>query len=689
MEAVSRLKKLVAAKDAQIEALSSRIEVLTDDLGEARAEVEYAGAAAARAQEAAARIQREADAHYARAQRWESELSHAQKRADDAEQMQVATEESFAIELAHLRAVALQNEGDAAPAIAAAGSTGATATPTTALPAAPRSPLSNVAALEVLCVELRALEEGHAAERLVSALYCGAADAPGSVPTDALAVPSDDRTVCDRCCAALSACCSPCTSGPCESGSPALGVPSPGGVGVHLAGAVAASAKAAAAAALRTENGALKEELQSAIATNEALRADLEGLKEQLIDRTEGRLQALSLWQGPAQGPTQGQPTADGDAARHGDAPQPGAAALRSNGVQPPPPALLSSAGALDELLDASAMDAASAAPAELYDATPRRVGGGWEPLSAGRVSPSGRVSPTIIPPPQLGASGGDAADSCARTLYAGGMLPPDGPHGPPPQQPSAPPYCTPRAAPPGLHSEAWPPGGGMDSPGTMTGRWQREVRARTGAAVGGGGDHPPSARHLCALPPASGAGVAACIGAEEEGYVQAYRRAAAVRSSCRAAAAVPAGGGYKALAAAAAAAATVPSGGQARGAASVRRTWAEGAPSAASALSVRERCAARAAAVRPSNAAATLGAMPASPSRPLPPQPGAWPPSPEVSPARTARQHGGARPRGGSPPERARAHQRGATVADRRVREQIRALLVAKETALDAVAAL
>ena len=38
---VWRLKKLCAAKDGQVEALSMRVEVLADDLHEARQELEY------------------------------------------------------------------------------------------------------------------------------------------------------------------------------------------------------------------------------------------------------------------------------------------------------------------------------------------------------------------------------------------------------------------------------------------------------------------------------------------------------------------------------------------------------------------------------------------------------------------------------------------------------------------------
>ena len=53
--AVARLKKLVAQKDAQIEALSSRVEVLVDDLRELRAEKQYFGAQSTRLQEAAER----------------------------------------------------------------------------------------------------------------------------------------------------------------------------------------------------------------------------------------------------------------------------------------------------------------------------------------------------------------------------------------------------------------------------------------------------------------------------------------------------------------------------------------------------------------------------------------------------------------------------------------------------------
>jgi cell division protein FtsB len=104
---LSRLKRLIASKDAQIEALSSRIEVLTDDLHEMRADHEAAGAQALRLQDESDRYQREAEAHHARAQRWEAEAAAASRRADDAERALIATEEGFAEELAALRELAL------------------------------------------------------------------------------------------------------------------------------------------------------------------------------------------------------------------------------------------------------------------------------------------------------------------------------------------------------------------------------------------------------------------------------------------------------------------------------------------------------------------------------------------------------------------------------------------------------
>ena len=112
-EQLSRLKKMVAAKDAQIEALSSRIEVLTDDLHEMRAEKEYAGAAAMRLQQSNMGLQRELEAHHERATRLQAELLAANRRADEAVQATEAAEQAFGAELVVLRDLAAQR----APAV--------------------------------------------------------------------------------------------------------------------------------------------------------------------------------------------------------------------------------------------------------------------------------------------------------------------------------------------------------------------------------------------------------------------------------------------------------------------------------------------------------------------------------------------------------------------------------------------
>ena len=84
-EAVIRLKKVIASKDAQVEALTSRIEVLSDDLAEARSEQ--------------SKLQRLSEA----AARFEDVATRANDRADvaeaaraDAEAALVAAEEAFA-----------------------------------------------------------------------------------------------------------------------------------------------------------------------------------------------------------------------------------------------------------------------------------------------------------------------------------------------------------------------------------------------------------------------------------------------------------------------------------------------------------------------------------------------------------------------------------------------------------------
>ena len=149
-DAVSKLKKLVAIKEAQLEALTSRIEVLQDEIHEMRAEKDYAGGTDLRLQESVAAIQRQLDAHHARELRLQADLEAAIHRGDRAESALEATECGFAEELAALRDLAMDREMASLPA---------------ALPAVVvdetnrRSELrSSVHAFETLCVEMRAIE---------------------------------------------------------------------------------------------------------------------------------------------------------------------------------------------------------------------------------------------------------------------------------------------------------------------------------------------------------------------------------------------------------------------------------------------------------------------------------------------------------------------------------------------------
>ena len=149
-DAVSKLKKLVAVKEAQIEALMSRIEVLEDDIHEMRSEKDYAGGTDLRLQESMAAMQRQLDAQHARDQRLQADLEAAIRRGDRAESALENTECGFSQELAALRDLAMQREIvsslAALPAVVADEAKGRSES------------RSSVDALETLCVEMRALE---------------------------------------------------------------------------------------------------------------------------------------------------------------------------------------------------------------------------------------------------------------------------------------------------------------------------------------------------------------------------------------------------------------------------------------------------------------------------------------------------------------------------------------------------
>ena len=114
-DTIPRLKRLVVAKDGQIQALSSRIEVLTDDLSECRSERDYAMQQVVRLQEIVERCQRESESHAMRAQRFEDELAAAQARAVNAEATLAASQETFAEELKALKGLAASESEEARP----------------------------------------------------------------------------------------------------------------------------------------------------------------------------------------------------------------------------------------------------------------------------------------------------------------------------------------------------------------------------------------------------------------------------------------------------------------------------------------------------------------------------------------------------------------------------------------------
>ena len=105
--AASRLRKLVAAKDAQIEGLTSRVEVLSDDLQDLRRERDYLVTTCARLEDCAAQCQEEVEEVEARERGLAAELAAANQRAEAAEAAQARMEADFAPQLAELKAVAV------------------------------------------------------------------------------------------------------------------------------------------------------------------------------------------------------------------------------------------------------------------------------------------------------------------------------------------------------------------------------------------------------------------------------------------------------------------------------------------------------------------------------------------------------------------------------------------------------
>ena len=105
MDESIRLKKLCAAKDAQIEALYGRVEILTDDIAVLRGERAYL-------HEAAQSSKRECHTYEMRARRFDQDARAATLRADEAERALIASECSFAKDLDALRTL-LRTSDDA------------------------------------------------------------------------------------------------------------------------------------------------------------------------------------------------------------------------------------------------------------------------------------------------------------------------------------------------------------------------------------------------------------------------------------------------------------------------------------------------------------------------------------------------------------------------------------------------
>ena len=103
---IPRLMKLVAAKDAQIEALSSRIETLEDELQDSRSEREYLLSVCAKMEQDLqehSEHEVELESHRRQTQRVEAEALAAAERALAAEQALASSETAFAQELQELR----------------------------------------------------------------------------------------------------------------------------------------------------------------------------------------------------------------------------------------------------------------------------------------------------------------------------------------------------------------------------------------------------------------------------------------------------------------------------------------------------------------------------------------------------------------------------------------------------------
>ena len=98
--ATSRLRKLCAAKDAQIEGLTSRVEVLSDDMHDLMRERDYLLSTCSQLEDCAQQCQEEATMLGERVASLEAELKTAHERAEAAEAAQARAEAELGAECA-------------------------------------------------------------------------------------------------------------------------------------------------------------------------------------------------------------------------------------------------------------------------------------------------------------------------------------------------------------------------------------------------------------------------------------------------------------------------------------------------------------------------------------------------------------------------------------------------------------
>lgn len=267
-----RLKKLVAAKGGQVEALTMRVDVLADDLHECRQELEHEQKQVARLNEVLKSSQREVESYAARAERLEAAAAAAVRRADEAEEALEASQHAFAGELQEIKALA-----------AAAG-----------VEASIAHRYADPTELMIMRDEIRALEACHHQR-------CAAAAAESSIG-GALRKPSPIAPAAE--------------TGPPWATAAAEGAPMVGDEEPWTAALRGAEARAAGEAVcvdkevevveeekddddetdprrLRATNRQLRERVASLTEANSALHGEIESLSDQLICRTETELLLL------------------------------------------------------------------------------------------------------------------------------------------------------------------------------------------------------------------------------------------------------------------------------------------------------------------------------------------------------------------------------------------------------------